>query len=99
MRDVLGDLLWASMVYWWIGALTPRTRQIRRGSATLALGVTVELSQLYHTPALDSFRGTRVGHLFLGSGFDPRDLVAYTLGVAVAVLGEAWVAALRRKRG
>ena len=97
-RDVLGDTLWAMMIVWWMGALMPGTRNGGRAAAAFALCVAVELSQLYHAPALDAFRGTRVGHLVLGSGFDPRDLVAYALGVAGAVLLEASAAALARRR-
>lgn len=97
-RDVLGDLLWAAMIYWWIGALAPRSRPAWRGGAALAVCIAVELSQLCHTPTLDAFRRTRVGHLFLGSGFDPRDLLAYTLGVTVAVLSETAVATVRGQR-
>jgi hypothetical protein len=53
------------------------------------------VSQLYHAPALDALRATRAGHLVLGSGFDARDLAAYTAGVAAAVLLERAV----RRRG
>jgi hypothetical protein len=45
----------------------------------------VEFSQLVHAPWLDGWRATTLGHLVLGSGFDPRDLVAYGLGVLVGV--------------
>jgi hypothetical protein len=38
-----------------------------------------------------------MGHLVLGSGFDPRDLVAYALGVAGAALLEAAVLARGRR--
>lgn len=48
----------------------------------------METRQLYHAPALDALRRTTAGHLVLGSGFDPRDLLAYTLGVVAAVLLE-----------
>jgi hypothetical protein len=97
-RDVLGDVLWAMMICWWIGALTPCTGYTRRAVAALALCWAVELSQLYHAPALDAFRGTRVGHLLLGSGFNPRDLVAYAAGVAAVVLLEASSAAYFGRR-
>jgi hypothetical protein len=46
----------------------------------------VEVSQLYHAPAIDALRATFVGALVLGSGFDLRDLAAYALGVASALL-------------
>ena len=84
-RDVLGDALWGAMIAWWIGALAPQAPRATRGVVAYATCVAVECSQLYHTPALDAVRATRVGHLVLGSGFDPRDLAAYALGVAVAM--------------
>jgi hypothetical protein len=41
-------------------------------------------------------RATRVGHLVLGSDFDPRDLAAYAVGVAFAVMMERTVSATRK---
>jgi len=84
-RDVLGDSLWGAMIAWWVGALAPQAPRAMRGAVAYATCVAVELSQLYHAPALDAVRATRVGHLVLGSGFDPRDLAAYALGVAAAM--------------
>ena len=88
LRDVLGDALWAAMVAWWIGAVAPGASLRTRAAAALALCVGVEMSQLYHTTVLDALRNTTAGGLLLGSGFDPRDLVAYTLGVLLAVILE-----------
>jgi hypothetical protein len=85
-RDVLGDALWAAMMVWWISAIWPRARLTMRSGGAYAVCVCVELSQLYHTAALDAARATRVGHLVLGSGFDPRDFLSYGLGVAGAVV-------------
>ncbi len=95
-RDVLGDALWARMIAWWIGALAPDRALAARSAAAFAVCVAVELSQLVHTPALDALRGTAVGHLFLGNGFDPRDLAAYALGVLAATALEY---AVRRRLG
>ena len=91
-RDVVGDALWAAMIAWWAGALAPRARLAVRSAGAYAVCAAVELSQLVHTPALDAVRATRVGHLLLGSGFDPRDLAAYALGIAGAALLEATLA-------
>jgi hypothetical protein len=85
-RDVLGDALWATMVVWWMGVAAPRLRLRTRGLAALAVCVAVELSQRYHPPFLDALRRTLPGHLVLGSGYDPRDLLAYAAGVVVAVV-------------
>ena len=87
-RDVIGDALWAAMMAWWVGAMAPRARLVARSAAALGICVAVELSQLIHAPALDALRRTTLGHLVLGSGFDPRDLVAYALGVSAALLLE-----------
>ncbi|HET7550929.1 MAG TPA: DUF2809 domain-containing protein [Gemmatimonadaceae bacterium] len=87
-RDVLGDALWAAMVAWWIGAAAPAVRLSRRAVVALAVCFAVELSQLYHAPGIDSIRETMLGHLVLGSGFDPRDFTSYAAGVLAAALLE-----------
>jgi hypothetical protein len=98
-RDVLGDALWASMIFWWVGAVSPRASVVSRGVVAAGICFAVELSQMIRTPALDSIRETTLGHLFLGSDFDPRDLAAYAAGVLVAVLIERGVLSAQRKTG
>src|SRR5262245_39323705 len=84
LRDALGDALWAVMLTWWVSAAFP-TRSLRfRALLALAGCFAVEASQLIHTGALDALRRTQAGHLVLGSGFDPRDFVAYAAGVIAA---------------
>ena len=85
--DVLGDALWAAMMVWWISAVVPGAPLLARGGVALGICVAVELSQVMHTPALDAARQTTLGRLVLGSGFDPRDLLAYALGVVAACAG------------
>ena len=87
-RDMIGDALWAMMMAWWVGAIARHSRPVTRGAIALAVSFAVELSQLIHPPAFDRARASTIGHLVLGSGFDPRDLVSYTLGVVAAVLIE-----------
>lgn len=79
-----GDTLWAAMVFWLLAMLWPRART--RGLAIGALGIAVgvELSQLYHSPWIDTIRETRLGALALGSGFLWSDLACYAVGVGVA---------------
>ena len=97
LRDVLGDALWAMMIAWWIGAMAPNTRATPRAGLALAICWTVEVSQLYHTPLLDRWRLTTPGELILGSGFDPRDLGAYTLGILAAMIFELTVRRRNRR--
>ena len=92
VRDVIGDALWAVMLMWWVSALLPRLARVARAGLALGICCAVEVSQLYHTPGLDALRRTTLGHLVLGSGFDPRDLAAYALGVLAAVALERVVA-------
>jgi hypothetical protein len=87
-RDIAGDALWATMIAWWIGALTPRSRLTTRSATAFGICLAVELSQLLHTPSLDAVRETTVGRLVLGSGFDPRDIAAYAFGVSLATICE-----------
>ena len=65
-------------------------------AAATSLGV--ELLQLYHMPWLDSVRSTTFGHLVLGSGFDPIDLIWYGVGIGVGGLLEAGLFWLARRR-
>jgi hypothetical protein len=76
------------MIAWWVAVLIPAASIRDRGFVALAVCFAVEASQLYHTPALDALRRTTFGALTLGTGFDPRDLLAYTLGVLAAGLFE-----------
>ena len=87
-RDVLGDIIWAGMIAWWVGAIAPRASLRVRSAAAVAICFAVEASQLYHTPTFDMIRNTTMGQLILGSGFDPRDLAAYFVGVMTAALIE-----------
>ncbi len=99
LADVLGDALWAAMVFWWIGALAPRASIRVRAACALAVAWTVEAAQLWRAPWLVALRGTRLGHLVLGTDFDPRDLLAYAVGIAcAAALAMALAALAARKR-
>lgn len=95
-RDMMGDAIWAAMIAWWVAAIVPGTSLWTRSVAAVTICFAVELSQLYHTPALDTLRRTTIGQLTLGSGFDPRDLAAYAVGVLVAALLERTVRLWRR---
>jgi hypothetical protein len=92
VRDVIGDALWAVMLTWWVSALVPRLALGARAAVAFGSCCAIELSQLVHAPGLDTVRQTTLGHLVLGSGFDPRDFAAYALGVLAAVLIERVVA-------
>ena len=76
------------MMMWLIGAVAPSASLFVRGVVAYAISACVEASQLYHAPSIDAVRETRIGHLILGSGFDPRDFLWYALGIVGASLLE-----------
>ncbi|HEY0779375.1 MAG TPA: DUF2809 domain-containing protein [Gemmatirosa sp.] len=98
LRDVVGDALWGAMIAWWVGAAAPAARISRRATVALAICCGVEFGQRYHAPWIDAIRATTLGHLMLGSDFDPRDLAAYALGVGAAVVVERMLRVPRSRR-
>jgi len=80
-----GSLLWGAMVYGLVASALSKIRPWPVAAASLAVAVTVELSRLIHTPALDAFRLTLAGALLLGRIFSPWNILAYGLGIAAAL--------------
>ncbi len=91
-----GDALWALMVFFGWGMVLPRLATGRLAFLALATSYAVEFSQLYQAPWINTIRGTILGHLVLGSGFNSPDLLAYAIGVAAGVLCDR---GLRRLKG
>jgi Protein of unknown function (DUF2809) len=81
-----GDTAWALAVFLGFVLLFPNVPTSRIALLTLIISYLVEFSQLYHERWIDTIRSHSFGHLALGSGFDPKDLVCYTAGVGIAVL-------------
>ena len=84
-----GDALWALMVFLLIAFAMPRWRSAVVAALALLVSSSVEFSQLYQAPWINSIRASTLGHLVLGSTFNWHDLTAYTFGVVVGYLAEA----------
>lgn len=95
--DYAGDAFWAIAAYVGVVLAKPGISYRRASIGALAIAFAVEFSQLYHAPWIDSVRNTIAGRLFLGSGFDSADLLAYGVGVSVGVLLD-FVVLARQKR-
>ena len=80
-----GSLLWATMVFLLVGVLLPRLTRTQIAAIAMAIAIVVEFSRLVHTPWLDAFRLTTAGALLLGRIFSLWNLVAYAVGIALAV--------------
>src|SRR5678815_2065965 len=90
VRGHVGDVAATMLVYALLG-LAWRTRPLVRALATLAIAGAIECVQLvWHA------RST-AGELLIGGYFDPWDLLAYAVGVAIATACDA--PATARDRG
>ena len=94
----LGDALWALMIFFLCGLLF-RSRETRWVAVVaLLFSFTIEISQLYHSPWVDSLRETKLGGLVLGYGFLWSDLISYTVGIGIGVIIEILRLINRKKR-
>lgn len=84
----LGDVLWALMVFFLFGLIFRgiNTRWIT--ILAFSFSYVIEISQLYHSPWIDTLRHTRLGGLVLGYGFLWSDLVSYGVGIGIGILIE-----------
>jgi hypothetical protein len=94
-----GDTLWATAAFFGIGLLLPGVSTWRVATLALALSASVEASQLYHAPWIDSIRRTTLGRLALGSDFVWSDLICYAVGVGSGVVIEFLARSIRAKLG
>lgn len=88
---VLGDILWALMIYLLIGIVFRNWSAKKVAITGLAFCFMIELSQLYHDPWIDQIRNTTLGGLILGFGFLWSDLVAYSIGIGFGIIIDYYV--------
>ncbi len=83
-----GDTLWALLVFLLLGLLFPTMSTLKVAIIALLLAWSIEISQLYHAPWLDEIRHYWLGALVLGHGFIWSDIICYTVGITIGVIGE-----------
>jgi hypothetical protein len=84
----IGDVIWASMVFFIIRFLYIKIHFKWVVLTSLFFCYGIELTQLYHEQWIDSMRNTSLGALILGHEFLWTDIVAYTFGNVICLLGE-----------
>ena len=86
VRGQVGGTLY--VVFWILAALLvwPRLPVRVVAITVLALSSTLELLQLWQTPALAGIRSTFIGHALIGSTFSLWDLPHYLLGSILGIL-------------
>jgi hypothetical protein len=79
----VGDVAWGAFFFASFRALRPSASTLRVFLAALITTELIELSQLYHAPALDALRATRFGGLLLGRVFLWSDVFSVALGASL----------------
>jgi Protein of unknown function (DUF2809) len=95
-----GSLLWGTMVFFLMAIPASNLSRQRLALTSAVLAIGVELFRLVHAPWLDDFRLTTAGALLLGRVFSPWNMLAYGLGIALAMLlDRCAISRLRRHAG
>ncbi len=96
MAENTGDVLWALCVYLVWGWLRPAAPIMHVTVSALLFAYAIECSQLYQAPWINAVRHTPLG-LILGYGFVWSDLLCYTIGISLGMLGE-WILLMHTRR-
>jgi hypothetical protein len=81
-----GSILWGTMVFFLVGIAAPVRSPSNIVLIAATVAVCVELFRLVHTPELDDFRLTTLGALLIGRVFSPWNMLAYGVGIVLAML-------------
>ena len=93
VRPYLGDSLAVALVYFGLRAIAP-LGIVRAMLVALAIAVAIELGQLFGLLWMLGLDRNPIARVVLGTGYDPRDFIAYGAGAAAVAVGEA----IRRRR-
>lgn len=92
INTYLGDAIWAALIYIMMAFVFANKLPKQIAVFSLLFCYAIELSQLYQTPWINNIRNTTLGALVLGSSFLWSDLLAYALGIMVALVVELfWI--------
>jgi Protein of unknown function (DUF2809) len=80
-----GSLLWAAMVFFLVAMAASHRSRLSAALIAASIAVGVELFRLVHAPWLDAFRLTLAGALLLGRIFSPWNMLAYGVGIVLAM--------------
>lgn len=83
---IVGDALYAVMMFLIIRFLLIRLNYLKTAVLSLSICYLIELSQLYSAPWINQIRNTTLGALVLGRGFMWSDMAAYTLGTLICLV-------------
>jgi hypothetical protein len=81
----VGDILWATMVYFIVRFLFINKPVNFIATVSLLFSFAIEFGQLYKAPWIDSIRPTLFGRLVLGATFNWGDMICYAVGVGIGI--------------
>jgi hypothetical protein len=84
----VGDVLWATMVFFMVRFFLIGSSIKKIAIISLAICFAIEFSQLYKAEWIDTLRHTLFGRLVLGDTFLWGDLLSYTIGICIGILLE-----------
>jgi hypothetical protein len=85
IRPLLGDVLVVIAIAYFIHAFFA-IRMTKIAISTLIFAYFIELLQLVKIIDILGWRDSQIARLTIGTTFDWRDLVAYTIGVAIVII-------------
>jgi hypothetical protein len=88
LAEYTGDALYTAAAFAGFALLFAAASTLRIASLAFLFSVTIECSQLLGWPWLVDLRGTLLGRLVLGQGFQWADLLAYLIGAIAAAAVE-----------
>ena len=87
----VGDILYSIMIYFLIRFLFLKIKLQKTAFISLLVCYAIETLQLYQADWINEIRHTVLGRLVLGQGFLWSDLLAYTFGITIALLGDMYL--------
>ncbi|MDR3696764.1 DUF2809 domain-containing protein [Mucilaginibacter sp.] len=87
----IGDILWATMIYFGFRFLLISKSIQFIVIASLLFCYAIEFSQLYQAPWINNIRHTVLGGLVLGEVFLWGDMLSYTVGIVIGVFVEKYI--------
>jgi hypothetical protein len=93
----VGDILWATMVYFIVRFLFINKPVSFTVTISLLFSFAIEFSQIYKAPWIDSIRPTLFGRLVLGATFNWGDMVCYAVGVGIGVTIDLFLLSFRTR--
>ncbi|MGN7161351.1 DUF2809 domain-containing protein [Sphingomonas sp. SAFR-052] len=98
VRPYVGDALAVVLVYAGIRAVT-RLPVVPAALIAFAVAVAIEFSQYFRLLKAIGLDQNRFARMILGSGFDPKDFIAYASGAVAVLLIERYRRASRADAG